>query len=99
MSALVKVGDTIDRDMRRFTRGQRRQAARTLANMRKLSHHEVWEKAYRLPIAEPAGPSIADRVVRFLVRHIVTPDGLLIHPTKGWRRAADGLPMGRKAWA
>lgn len=86
--------------IRKFSRGERRNAARALAKMRKRPFREVWEMAYRItPEVTPPASLLANAaaaVARFVVKHIVTPGGLLVHPTKGWRRREDGLPRGKQ---
>lgn len=98
MSQSAKLPASANADfLRKFSRGERRNAARQVAKDRRLPFREVWEKAYRIQPEPPApGPSILERVARFVVKHIVTLGGLLIHPTKGWRRRADGLPHGKQ---
>lgn len=90
--------------LRKYTRGERRNAARELrkqlaADGQKHSFREVWERAYRFPIVPASGTdllgNLAQTMARFVVRHIVTPCGRLVHPTKGWR-GKNGLPLGHK---
>lgn len=84
--------------LRKFSRGERRNAARVLAKDLKRPFREVWERAYRIQPEQSAGMSLFNKVARFVIRHIVTPTGKVVHPTKGWR-GKDGLPLGRKVRA
>ena len=92
--------------LRKFARGERRNAARQVAKELGRPFREVWERAYRIQPEEPKASvfsGMLNQAARFVVKHMVVTkpwrlSGFLMHPTKGWR-GKDGLPLGRRAWA
>lgn len=93
MSALDKA------KMAGYPRGARRNAARRIAKGYKKPFREVWEQVYRLPLSGPF-PHLVGPMPRPLPKHVAAAmsNGLMLHPTKGWRTAA-GLPLSKHAEA